>query len=65
MRKQMKRNSTYWWALEMLEARRMLSSTDLLVSVGSLPSDIPTGYLLNVPVTVTNNRTSRCQGRCC
>ena len=46
---------------ESLEPRELLT-TDLAVAIGALPADIPTGYVLNVPITLTNNDAKTASG---
>ena len=61
MKNRRKARSQYRHAIESLESRLLLSA-DLTVAIGTLPTDIPTGYVLNVPVTVTNNEPTTISG---
>jgi hypothetical protein len=56
-----KQLSSSWQGIESLEPRLLLAG-DLTVAIGALPTDIPTGYALNVPITVTNNDLTKVSG---
>ena len=61
MKKVKKQFSPSWQGFEPLEPRLLLTG-DLTLGIGTLPTDIPTGYTLNVPVTVHNNETAALTG---
>ena len=58
MRKTRKQSASARRGLEQLESRLLLSAADLTVVIGAIPGTIPTGNLINVPLTVTNNNTA-------
>jgi hypothetical protein len=61
MRKVKEQDSPFCQGFEPLESRLLLAG-DLSVAIGALPGDIPTGYMLNVSVTVTNNDPTKVSG---
>ena len=58
MTKTRKQSASARRGLEQLESRLLLSAADLTVVIGAIPGTIPTGNLINVPLTVTNNNTA-------